>query len=62
MLDKEESDTTKLDQELVFLKQRIEESAVNRDAGQPDTISNVRQGRDFGNGSGWGWNGSIGGF
>ena len=41
-LDKEESDTTKLDQELLFLKSRIEESASNRDAGQPDTISNTR--------------------
>jgi hypothetical protein len=41
-LDKEESDTSKLDAELAFLKQRIEETAMNRDAGQPDTISNVR--------------------
>jgi len=41
-LDKEESDTQKLDAELLFLKQRIEETAMNRDAGQPDTISNVR--------------------
>lgn len=41
-LDKEESDTTKLDQELLFLKGRIEESAQNRDAGQPDTISDTR--------------------
>lgn len=41
-LDKEESDTSKLDQELLFLKQRIEETAANRDAGRPDTVSNVR--------------------
>ena len=41
-LDKEESDTTKLDQELIFLKGRIEETAANRDAGQPNTISNTR--------------------
>jgi hypothetical protein len=41
-LDKEESDTTKLDQELIFLKGRIEETAANRDDGQPDTISNTR--------------------
>lgn len=41
-LDKEESDTSKLDAELIFLKQRIEETAMNRDAGQADTISNVR--------------------
>lgn len=43
-LDKEEgSDTSKLDQELVFLKKRIEETSQNRDAGVPDTISNTRQ-------------------
>lgn len=41
-LDKEESDTSKLDAELLFLKQRIEETSQNRDAGQPDTISNSR--------------------
>lgn len=41
-LDKEESDTQKLDQELLYLKQRIEGGAQNRDAGQPDTISNTR--------------------
>ena len=60
-LDKEESDTTKLDQELIFLKQRIEESAANRDAGIPDKISDTRQGnwsRGWNGGSG----GSIGGF
>jgi hypothetical protein len=62
-LDKEESDTSKLDAELAFLKQRIEESAMNRDAGQPDTISNTR-----GNaGGGWGsstngWDGGFGGY
>jgi hypothetical protein len=58
-LDKEESDTSKLDQELMFLKGRIEETAVNRDAGQPDTISNTRQ-QNWS--SGWGpfggWNGA----
>ncbi len=41
-LDKEESDTTKLDSELLFLKTRIEESAANKDAGQPDRISDTR--------------------
>lgn len=50
-LDKEESDTTKLDQELVFLKTRIEAAAQNRDAGMPDTISDTR---------GFGGNGSEG--
>ena len=60
-LDKEESDTSKLDQELLFLKARIEESAANRDAGQPDKISNTRSG---GWGQGWfsGNNGSSGGW
>lgn len=50
-LDKEESDTSKLDQEILFLKTRIEESASNRDAGRPDTISNTRQ---TDGSSGWG--------
>lgn len=55
-LDKEESDTSKLDQELIFLKARIEESAMNRDAGQADTISDTR------NANGWGGNNGWGGF
>lgn len=60
-LDKEESDTSKLDAELIFLKDRIESSAMNRDAGQPDTISNVRTqserwgGPPNGDGSYGGW-------
>lgn len=56
-LDKEESPTDHLDQQIVFLKTRIEESAANRDAGQPDRISETRMGPW---GSGWG-NGN-GGF
>lgn len=52
-LDKEESDSSKLDQELIFLKKRIEESAMNRDSGQPDKISDIRS---------QGWWGSNGGF
>ena len=52
-LDKEESDTSRLTEELMYLKQRIEDSAVNRDAGQPDRISDVRT---AGFGSGWGNN------
>lgn len=60
-LDKEESDTSSLDQELVYMKQRIEESAQNRDEGRPDTISDTRSAFM---GSGWGpiGNGSVGGF
>lgn len=62
-LDKEESDTTKLDAELLYLKARIEEAAANRDAGQPDTISNTRSSNgNFGNGFGGGFNGGMGGF
>lgn len=53
-LDKEESDTSQLDQELLFLKKRIEETAQDRDVGQADTISNTR------NASGWGSNGGFG--
>ena len=61
-LDKEESDTSKLDQELIFLKQRIESTSVNRDTGMPDRITDVRQ-NGFGNQSGgYGWSGPIGGF
>lgn len=59
-LDKEESDTTKLDEELSFLTKRIEESAMNRDAGQADKISATRT--DGWGGSGFGWNGGIGGW
>lgn len=63
-LDKEESDTSKLDAELIFLKQRIEETSVNRDTGQPDTISDSRNaGGLWGTSSGgYGGSGPIGGF
>lgn len=61
-LDKEESDTSKLDQELLFLKARIEETAANRDVGSPNTISDSRSTTGYwGSGSGWG-GGSQGGF
>lgn len=64
-LNKEESDTTVLQNELVYLKQRIEESASNRDAGQPDTISNTRWSNGYwgsGGFGGSGWNGPSGGW
>lgn len=59
-LDKEESDVSSLDSELLFLKKRIEESAQDRDVGQPDTISDTRTvtlGSGFGpfNGFKGGW-------
>lgn len=61
-LDKEEgSDTTKLDQELVFLKTRIEQSSQNRDAGTPDTISDTRGDSIYG-GNGFAGGGSQAGW
>lgn len=60
-LDKEESDTTKLDQEILFLQQRITAAAANRDAGQPDKISDTRSNNGWGMG-GDGWSGPVGGF
>jgi hypothetical protein len=61
-LDKEEgTDTTALDQEILFLKERIEQAASNRDAGQADTISETRVDPIYG-GSGWGGGTSNGGW
>ena len=58
-LDKEEgTDTTKLDQEILFLKTRIEQMSANRDVGQAETISNTRKDGSFISG----WNGSIAGW
>lgn len=60
-LDKEEgSDTTKLDAEILFLKERISDAASNRDAGIADTISETRQDPIYG-GTGWG-GGTQGGW
>lgn len=53
---KEESDTQALMQEKMMLRQRIEETATNRDAGQPDTISNTANW-----GERWGGTGNMGG-
>lgn len=52
-LDKEESDTTQLNTELVALDARIKASAMNRDAGQPDVVSDIRKGGYYG-GNGFG--------
>lgn len=57
-LDKQEQDSSKCDAEITFLKQRIEQTSQNRDAGSPDTISNTRQdpvygGTGFGSQGGW---------
>jgi hypothetical protein len=56
-LTKEESDTTALVGQIMDVKTRIEESAVNRDAGQPDTVSQTRRDNYWGS-----WNGPIGGL
>lgn len=61
-LTKEESDTTSLVQQLAALRQRIEETSVNRDAGQPDRISDVRQNGAWGINGGYSGSGSIGGW
>lgn len=61
-LDKEEgADTSKHDAELLFLKNRIEQSATNRDQGQADTISATRRDSVYG-GNGWGNGGGGGGW
>lgn len=59
-LQKEESDVTALMMQKQALIKRIEESAMNRDAGQPDTISDTRsRGETWG---GYGWDGGVGGY
>lgn len=62
-LAKEESDTQVLMQEKMALKMRIEESASNRDAGQPERIASTR-GMGTGYGGDWnnGWNSPSAGF
>ncbi len=52
-LDKEESDSSKLDQEILFLKERIESTAPERDSGRPDTISDVQSWGTWGIGGPW---------
>lgn len=64
-LTKEESDTNSLVMQLSALTKRIEESAANRDAGQPDVISDTRASRGSGYGGtdgGWGGNGGVAGW
>jgi hypothetical protein len=62
-LQKEESDITVLGQQKMMLIKRIEESAMNRDAGAPDRISDTRANGQWGAGSGgYGGNGPIGGY
>lgn len=61
-LDKEETDTSKLDSEILFLKSRIEGSAPNRDEGQADTVADARSAQGYGpdGSSGGGWGGPQG--
>lgn len=61
-LDKEESNTDKIDQEIGYLKSRIEGSAQNRDVGQGDTISQVRTWSERWGTGGGGYDGSFGGY
>lgn len=58
-LQKEESDVMVLAAQKIALIKRIEESAINRDVGQPDTISDVRSASFWG---GSGTSGPIGPF
>jgi hypothetical protein len=53
-MQKEESDVSVLMLQKQMLKARIEESASNRDAGAPDTISNTRGNTGYGKAGGWG--------
>ena len=59
-LDKQEFDTSKLDTEILYLKDRIEGAAPNRDEGQSDTISDARNATGFGPDGGFGWGGPGG--
>lgn len=59
-LQKEESDVSVLVAQKMALLQRIESAAENRDAGEPDTISNTRRYGDA-YGMGYGGSGPIGG-
>lgn len=62
-LQKEESDTSVLMMQKQALIKRIEDSAMNRDAGQPDCISNTRTwGERWGAYGGPGFDGNFGGY
>lgn len=61
-LDKEESDSSKQDAELLFLKKRIEEASQNKDDAMPDTISETRQDPIYGGTGFAGGGGNNGGW
>jgi hypothetical protein len=63
ILQNEESDTSVLLAQKQLLLDRIQSSSMNRDAGQPDTISNVRSFSErWGGYGGAGGDGSYGGY
>jgi hypothetical protein len=63
ILQKEESDVSMLTAQKQALLDRIQSSAMNRDAGQPDTISNVRSMSErWGGYGGSGSDGAYGGW
>lgn len=61
-MQKEESDVTVLMAQKMALIKRIEDSAMNRDAGRPDTISDVRPFGWTNNGDSWGSSGPGSGW
>lgn len=61
-LQKEESDVSVLMAQKQALIDRIQSTAMNRDAGQPDTISPTRNRTGGGGYGGPGWDGAFGGF
>lgn len=61
-LTKEESDTQSLVLQLAALQERIQTTAVNRDAGRPEKISDARQNSGWGTGYGFGGPNGRGGF
>lgn len=61
-LEKEESDTSLLMAQKAALIDRINSSAMNRDIGQPDTISPTRRSDGGGNYGGPGFDGGFGGY
>lgn len=61
-LQKEESDVSILMAQKQALIQRIESAAENRDAGNPQVVSDTQSQNWFGSDSGWGWGNGTGGF
>lgn len=59
---KQQLDPSQLEAQLLDLRTRIQDSAMNRDAGRPDHISDVRGNGFWNNNGNGGFNGSFGGF